>query len=218
MSSHYLNCIQNESCPLCAEINGIPKYDQYKPIAPPELPNRILYSSKKFIVIPALGPLNEGHLLILTRDHFLNFSQIPSESFAEFSLLISFFKKILTETYGKTIIFEHGPISEDRKAGCCITHAHIHLLPLENDIEPQLSSDFEKIEAQGIGEITTQESVTPYIYYENQNGESFVYEVNDELPSQYIRQIIAQSLGNPDIWNWSQNLRGEHYLILPNCD
>ena len=207
MTNRYPSCLQKEACPLCAEINGIPEHDQYKPVAPPELPKRILYSSENFIVIPALGPLSEGHLLLLTRDHYLNLSQIPSVLFAELSLLISFLKKVLTYTYGPTILFEHGPISESRKAGCCITHAHIHLLPLKNDIESQLSSDFERNEATGIGDLTTQEQLISYIYYENQIGESYIYEVNDNLPSQYVRQIIAQSIGKPEIWNWSQNLR-----------
>ena len=196
-----------ETCPLCAEINGVDSYDQYKPVAPPELQNRILYSSEKFIVLPALGPLNEGHLLVLTRDHYLNFSQIPYSSTAEFFLLISFLKKSLTSTYGPTILFEHGPVSENRKAGCCITHAHIHMLPLVVDIEFQLSSDFQRNKAQGLGDLIFHRQQPPYIYYENQNGDSFVYEVYDNLPSQYIRQIIAYSIDNPEIWDWSENLR-----------
>jgi len=206
MLSEYANCLMKEACPLCAEINGNPEYDQYKQVAPSNLPNRILYSSDNFIVIPALCPLHERHLLLLTRDHFLNFSQIPPASFAEFSLLFSFLKKILTTSYERPIIFEHGPLSEKRNAGSCITHAHIHILPLKNDIEPQLSTDFKKNEAQGVGEITIQEQKIPYIFYQNQNGDSFIYEVNDNLPSQYIRQLIAESIGKPDIWDWSQHL------------
>jgi len=41
-----------------------------------------------------------------------------------------------------------------------------------------------------------------YLYYENLSGQPYVFDV-DFMPSQYVRKLLAQSIGI-DLWDWRE--------------
>ncbi|UCE72882.1 MAG: hypothetical protein JSV56_07550, partial [Methanomassiliicoccales archaeon] len=51
-----------------------------------------------------------------------------------------------------------------------------------------------------LGEYKTRS--IPYLFYENQEGRLFVYEIPQRLESQYMRRLWARSISMPDQWNW----------------
>ena len=73
--------VHKKSCPFCAEFTRSdhrPEKD-YRNIGPTEIPDRTLYSTDNFIVVPSMGPLKEGHLLLLTKKHYASISEVGSK-------------------------------------------------------------------------------------------------------------------------------------------
>ena len=53
----------------------------------------------------------------------------------------------------------------------------------------------------------------PYIFVETREGIRYVFNVPDILASQYVRQIIAIKIGQPERWDWRNNYRIEEMRI-----
>ncbi len=164
---------------------------------------QVLYCSDNFYVTPSLGQIVEGYLLICSKKHFVSFSAMPKELFAEFEEIKQKVKKILSENYTCPIFFEHGPIDETKLSGCCINHAHLHAVPVKFDILNDIMEDFKGKEITTPAEIARQfERKIPYFYYENQEGKKYLFEINGPVSSQYFRQIVALKAWSPEKWNW----------------
>jgi len=164
----------------------------------------IIYQTENFYVTPSLGQFVGGYLLICSKSHFIGLSYLPERLFKELEKLKEDVREILHETYNKkTLFFEHGPVSENKKGGCCIDHTHLHAIPFEKDILKDISKNFKPQEIRGLKELTKQkEKQIPYFYYENQEGKRFLFEINFPVPSQYLRQIIASKTSTPNKWDW----------------
>ena len=71
-------------CSFCSEING-KEENNYVDIYLKEefekegLHSRILATTHKFVIMPMVGPLVPGYLLIVPKDHYLSISQLPKE-------------------------------------------------------------------------------------------------------------------------------------------
>ncbi len=163
--------------------------------------DKILYERSQHIVIPGLGPFEEGYLMIMPKEHHLSISMLPEAIFEDFIEVKREVARVMAHLFGSCIFFEHGPaLSTGGGGGSCIDHAHLHVLPTKVDPFPRLSDqhDFKKIsnlnELRSIGG-------SNYIYYENNKGEMFVTEAQD-VPGQYIRRVLAQELGIPEEWDY----------------
>ncbi len=188
-----------EICPYCEEFErGSLRIGDF------HFGDRMLYLSPNFVVFPTVGQIVEGYLLIASRVHYLGVGQVPNTLYAELEEVKGLVKNVLIAEYGPSVVFfEHGPASEVRKGGCCIEHAHLHCVPVEVDILKELSANFtlqridnflplKQLFANGI----------PYLYWENAQGQRFVFAVAEVIPPQYIRQIIASKIGKIDRWDW----------------
>ncbi len=164
--------------------------------------NRILYETENFFVFPSLGQIVEGYLLIAPKKHYLSIAQIPEELYPELVKIQKKVEEILTRNYSKPLFFEHGPLSETEKGGCCITHAHLHCVPANVNVLDYLKKHFKYIKISSYSDLNKQ---TPYFFLE-QSENKFLFSLNEIVPSQYIRQIIARGLNTPEKWNWKSYL------------
>lgn len=167
--------------------------------------NEIIFESENFYVSPALGQIVEGYLLINTKEHYIGLSHIPKELFLELKEVQDEVKEVLSQHYTKPIFFEHGCVSETKRGGCCIVHAHLHAVPFEIDILEDIAKNFRPRRIGDISELVSQsERCVAYFYYENQIGEKYIFELKEPAPPQYIRQIIAVRAKKPDKWDWRE--------------
>ena len=51
--------------------------------------NRVLYETENFKVLPGLGHIMEGYLLIVSKDHYISVGELPGKLFKE--LVLNFF-------------------------------------------------------------------------------------------------------------------------------
>ncbi|SRR6266545_262798 len=173
---------------------------------------RILYRSQHFVLLPSLGQIVEGHLLIVPTSHDTALADVTLSSAEELSELRSFVRRGMAETYGSIIFFEHG-VRGKQAGGCGIDHAHLHAVPFASSREPieDLKNRHPLKFVAGISEIPHQ--VAPdssYLYYEQTNGQAWACEI-DFVPSQYLRKCVAESLGTKS-WDWRECGREEVFV------
>lgn len=186
--------MEDASCPFCKELEtGKIKINETQEL----LLDRIIYSSENLAVFPSFGPIVEGHLLIVPKQHHISIAQMP-QLHSELSKVQEKIRETLTKNYCEPIFFEHGPISRYEKAGCCIEHAHLHAVPTSSSILEEITRNFDYQEIKGFSKLPTQ---TAYLFLEEKE-KRYVFPIREVLPSQYLRQVLAAKLGVPERWNW----------------
>lgn len=103
--------------------------------------SRLLGQTENLAVIADLSPLTLGHILILSRQHYLNFAQVVEAYPFEITTLLNLLRPQYVQTFGRMTILEHGS-AENMVNGACITHAHLHLLPISRQaVDETIESD-----------------------------------------------------------------------------
>lgn len=192
-------------CHLCGQIAGDRRRDliaQLLPGAP--YVRRVVADSDSFAVIPSLGPLADGHLLVCPRHHLRRFADTPVEVHAEYAELRRHIVTALTETYGRAVhVFEHGMACAHGGALCTVDHAHVHFVPLPDHVPALDPGDGDWREFDG--RLDTLAALTggrAYISYEPPGGTPrLAVDAGARFESQYMRRLIASATGGPD-WNW----------------
>ena len=186
------------SCPFCEVANRTESS-----VAPEE---RILAATEHFVAKPGLGPLSEGYVLVIPRDHSISFSEMDAPLLREASLLTEALASQLRAMYDLPIsYFEHGCFSGGGRGGACIDHAHLHLLPTAVDLSETLASRFRSERIRGLGALAgyCDRYKRPYLYYHAPTGVDTTYDVPDVLESQFLRRLLSQQLGlEVDRWDW----------------
>jgi diadenosine tetraphosphate (Ap4A) HIT family hydrolase len=199
-------------CSFCNEFNGedtnnfFIKYlkDTFKKVG---LHSRVVGETNCFVVMPMVGPLVPGYLLVLPKRHVESFSLLNDVELAEASDIVKSIREIFRKKYGEIVIYEHGAFSATLRGGCCSDHAHTHIVAVDEDVSPELKNIFEARSLNGIKDLVEQRKQnSPYLYYENQCGHSFVMNV-DIIESQYIRKLIAKKIGALDRIYWDENVQ-----------
>src|ERR1035441_9508049 len=89
---------------------------------------RIISKQGGMLVLPTLGQLFSGSLLIMPQPHFETTADLPKRELDACLHLVSAFTARLYP-FGKPVVFEHGARAGTGRA-CGIYHAHVHLVPL----------------------------------------------------------------------------------------
>lgn len=152
-------------------------------------------------MVPALGPLSIGHLLIITKRHVTSFSQLDSSQLSTYQFIVDRIVDKLSFQALFPIEFEHGATTGDC-SGSCILHAHMHLaftkINCSEKIKPKgiLS---EEIHADSLSHFKDR----PYIYWsmpKNRSRTAKFFSTVD-ISRQEIRRSIGVLLKN-NKWDW----------------
>lgn len=199
------------NCDFCDELS-LGRENAFARLYGTDPSSRILFRNENFAVIPSLGQIVEGYLLIVPTKHYTALADLPSELHEELPLLCLDVRSMLSQVYGPALFFEHG-IRGTQAGGCGVEHAHLHAVPFTSFREP-----FEELKTHhcfkgidSISELSQQVSLdSPYLYYEQTNGQAWVCET-ETIPSQYVRKLLAQSIGN-ESWDWRVSRREQALL------
>lgn len=126
-----------DDCIFCKIIDGA-------------IPSAVVYENEEFKAILDRFPSNEGHVLILPKEHCANIFEIEPQKAGRLFALGVKIAKAMKEAIGFTdmnVLQNNGPI-----AGQTVNHFHLHLIPrYENDTVDvkwkQLDLTDEQIEA-----------------------------------------------------------------------
>jgi len=159
--------------------------------------NEILFESNNFCVMPCIGPLVMGHVMIVTKFHStsLRLTDLPVRD--EYNHLVATLREHpILRKYG-LLEAEHGP-SESDLGGACICHTHIQIIPTfiqarQLFTEPPLSLVVKDV-------ATSDLMVPPYIFLRDHQGdERFLHVTRPN--SQTVRKEMARLLGVSQ-WDW----------------
>lgn len=192
--------MRKDNCDFCDEFSQ-GSTNAFASLYGTKLRDRVVASTRNFIVLPTLGPVTEGHILVLPKRHFRAVADIDDELIRECEEIVGWMKHVLNSQYGSCVLFEHGTRNSD--VGCGIYHGHIHAVPIakENDPIDILIAKHKMLPVADF--VGVKHSIMPevsYLWYEDTNGKRYVCEASC-LPSQYMRRLLAGALGKED-WDW----------------
>lgn len=207
-------------CSFCSEINNKGEnnfFDIYlkSEFYKARLESRIVATTKKFVIMPMVGPLVPGYLLIVPREHYLSISQLPKEQIEELKIIKEELKAVFDKIYGKCVFYEHGALSCSAKGGSCSDHAHLHIVAVDIDVKDKFAKyEYELRKINDYTHIKKQmERNVPYLYYENQDGEMFLADA-PIVESQFIRKLIAKDINAIDRALWNENIRKDWMIDI----
>lgn len=189
-------------CSFCSEINRLTNNNLFLSILRFTLSkeDRILFETDNFIIIPSLGALVPGHLLIVSKLHYISIGHCPASYYSELEYLVNAVRIASKIVFKLPVIaFEHGA-SVEAMGGSSIDHTHLHVLPIDEDVIEINNSknirinDYYELKKQYFNKL-------PYLYYQSINETNYLI-IMDNIPSQYLRQVVAAKLGIIDVWNW----------------
>jgi ATP adenylyltransferase len=203
MSSHIQGAIMTQ-CKICDEFRlGVGRKPWNEP----------LIETGNFVVIPSLGALVDGWVLVVPKEHRISMGALPADLRAEADEITRRGREILRRQYKKPIMaFEHGPSAENHGTGCGVDHAHLHLLPLDCDLLAYVRpfvlpsqewrschwDDLTKAHADGLDYLYLQaEGTTPLIA------------VAQDFGSQVFRKAVASFLCMENEFSWREYPRVE---------
>jgi ubiquinone/menaquinone biosynthesis C-methylase UbiE/diadenosine tetraphosphate (Ap4A) HIT family hydrolase len=188
--------LEEAGCPFCSS-------DRFRLNREIGLPasSSILWGDGDFYVIPDIAPLVEGHLLLISTNHYPSIGAIPSTLIDPLQRQKTAVRQLLQIAYGKpTMFLEHGSV-RCGEAGSCISHAHLHCLPCELPIREVIEKMLGEGKHASIAELRGLfDEGQSYLYIEETTGNGCVYPERI-LPLQYLRQVFLQ-LTNDNEWRW----------------
>jgi diadenosine tetraphosphate (Ap4A) HIT family hydrolase len=164
--------------------------------------NTILREWRDFVVVPALGPLVDGHVLLISRTHAPSLAALGRTSIAEYCAVVSAIRTELPIYAQGLLQAEHGATSGESGAAC-ISHVHVNLMP---DIGNVLDLPDGECPRLGVDEpLENLASVqVPYLLLRSEHGFS-AWDARGSR-SQYLRSLIARHLGVAE-WDWAVHPR-----------
>lgn len=195
-----LSVIKN--CEFCLE-QETRRENQYALRYQETLPNRTVFLSPHFRVFPSLGQISEGHVLITPLRHYTAMADMPLEMISDLENICNVVRSALEQIYGQCVFFEHGTRTSEC-GGCGIYHAHTHAVPIASG--RVFETLRERFALSALGSLSKLQTAVPpersYLFFEDTNANRFIT-VADYLPSQYMRKLLADSIGKSD-WDWRE--------------
>ena len=176
--------------------------------------NTIIDESDNFIVLPAIGALVDGYLMIVSKKHINSMSELKENERKEYELLIRKYRNIFKNIYNKfPIIFEHGsPISDSDMKSNSIVHAHTHIVNHEFLNEDRI---IKKMNFKRLDNLNYLSRKQNYIMYINPENVCYI-SYNFEPISQFMRIEIAKDLNILDKYDWRENDFNDNIIITIN--
>ncbi|NSC25226.1 hypothetical protein FM076_30380 [Streptomyces albus subsp. chlorinus] len=198
-----------EICSFCAEIHRRPEHNLLATLlddVPPA--DFVLHETERFVVIPGVGAVCPGYVLIVPKAHVLSAGHLDEDHDAEFDDLFTRLEGYLTTQFGRPVTaFEHGAESFRNRGGSCTDHAHIHVFPAatEVDLSSELRKEFALRPVEGLtapARDQVRRRQRAYLWLRTRSGRAWMCDAPHAL-SQYVRRILVAQLGRPDEWDWA---------------
>lgn len=195
---HFPGDLMENQCCLCEAV-----LDAKKSKGQSKLENTLLLGAKNFVVLPALGPLEAGHVIVVSRSHYPNIASLGKQAIHEYTKLSRNLALKKPFKYEGFLEFENGA-TENECAGACVSHAHVHWIPGLSKYDTILEGLLPKLpDITNLLDLT--DSNIPYIQIKRKGGPRRFYLARNVAP-QLMRQLLCERIGRKD-WNWIDNLR-----------
>lgn len=92
-----------------------------------EIPCHKLYEDERVLAFLDVGPLSEGHALVIPKGHYETIDQVPAEDAAAMFRIVPALSKAIIQATGATawnLLQNNG-----EAAGQAVGHVHLHIIP-----------------------------------------------------------------------------------------
>ncbi len=190
----------SEGCFLC-EIAKHPEMTTFEHNMECKFVDMVVYETDNFVVIPGLGPLDPGYLMIMPKEHYLSSAQVPEEQMQEYHEVEEDVYWMLKKTYGEdTFFYEHGTAPGGAVGLKSIVHAHVHCM-IANPIDDYYKNMYRMRPVKAVKDLG---QVNYFAYKDGPNGEIWACDdLRVYIQRQVHRQIRAEAKGlPPGDFNW----------------
>jgi ATP adenylyltransferase len=195
-------------CCICSQMEGNPNNDLISQLLnEAAYKRRVILENDYFAVIPSLGALVDGHVIICPKKHIKSFALLGNEEYASLGDIKKDLSHILQKTFDKNIhYFEHGSAEKEGKLVCTVDHAHLHVLPTNVNVIDLLGLKYNWVKMEhSFSELRKHVGIQEYLFYEEPNGSMYLSYKNPlGFESQYLRKIFSIALDKNE-WNWRNN-------------
>ncbi|HWD92255.1 MAG TPA: HIT domain-containing protein [Verrucomicrobiae bacterium] len=190
-------------CSICGEIRSRSFSEELQRVY--GVGCRICAETEDFIALPTVSPLVTGHMLIFPKRHVPSLTVLPPDHIRTLTELATHIVSLVSSETSAGYVFEHG-VLEDGNGSCGITHAHLHIIPLQfeiaTEVTRQASLSFPPQRVDSLESVLSRhpQPESPYLLF----GESLSairFTAAPSIPSQLMRRLIATQIGKLD-WNW----------------
>jgi diadenosine tetraphosphate (Ap4A) HIT family hydrolase len=197
-------------CSLCAQVAGDREHDLLAPMLPGTGYQRgVARDMGHFALIPSVGPLAAGHVLLCPQAHRCSFAALGPDEEVEVEPAIDATEDLLSRRYGPRLyLFEHGTGAASSQPACSVEHAHLHLLPSRSDLWPAVAQAV-TWSALGDRSLTDVVGDREYLRFRQDDGRWWIHVPRRPLRSQLLRQHLARALGVQHVWDWRTHPRAE---------
>lgn len=178
--------------------------------------SRVLLREDGFVVLPPMGQLFKGSLLILPEKHFETMASMSKSTRSKLTSLIARLQTAV-KSYGRPFVFEHGAKSQTG-SGCGVYHAHMHVVPLPDTLSySMLLPGTLKVCLDIETALTQLEFSSLYLLIHDTEGQVAFAEPSagdlDVFSSQYIRRRLVDVFNLRASWNWRDYNSVEPWLV-----
>lgn len=161
-----------------------------------KIENTIIYEGEYFYVLPSVGALVDGYVLIVSKRHVESSICLNQIELNEYKYLINKFQNIFKKIYGKMpIVFEHGTF--DKYSASSVVHAHTHIVNVNFKNEKDILEKYNFFEISDFNLIDKSRNYIKYI-----NGDKIYVTYDFPFVSQLMRILIADEIGISDKYDW----------------
>ena len=201
-------------CEFCDELHQHMSGRFSNIYGPWGIDSRVVAQTDNFVCMPTLGQLFRGSLLLLPKLHIETIASIPSDLVPEMIGLMRQVEPTL-RTYGDTVFFEHGAKAHTGGA-CGIYHAHIHLVPLPEELSAAQLFPEGRRTGQSLSKTLRELSDTDE-YLLVGSGDEIAYAPVSDLQfipgSQFFRRRLVQHFGLARPWDWRESKTPEDDVL-----
>ncbi len=166
--------------------------------------NRILWEDDNFVLLPSIGSLTPGYLLLMPKRHIRSFADLPHDEIVSALTLAEQAREIIAQAYGPVIVAEHGPGAAGARSSACCDHAHWHFIPCN---PYAVASRYEDVGGAPIGLQTITDlgawGGTSYLFLSPLKHVYWLWEQTDGFGSQFVRRVCARTMGIEDLYDWA---------------
>lgn len=184
--------LDREPCVFCSALS---------PDRAPRVPvdyDRPLYANEHFVIMPALGALTVGHVLVVGREHVSGLSYLSSEALQSYDKVVKVAQSITGDR--NALEAEHGGSHSDR-GGACISHTHVNFIPDLPSVISMLDSQLPRLTDPLHTSDLRHWRDQPYVFL--RQGRETRLLAAAGVPSQLIRRRLCDLLRQPEPqWDW----------------
>jgi len=188
-------------CELCMEFAGHGSMRLARaPLAPA---SRTLYRSADFVVVPTIGPIVVGHVLICPVQHRRSIAVALAEGDTGFASALRNVQVSLQQLAPRlpAFLFEHGMSADgSERCGACMDHAHLHIVPAQECMK-RVRSELDGWKQVTWDTLPSAVGLGGYLLMAELGGGLLVRPGPAFVPSQYFRRIVAAAHDVAE-WNW----------------